>query len=784
MCGGGWRSAAFMEATIRPRDPRSHAHAKAPLEDLAKDFMKRVAIPINSSSPHGLVDADTQDPWSRSGKYALAWTYFSLAFLVFATVTHFYHLWGDKIRTAQFKEEVVKSASIFTPDSEPGLPSARTFRSTQHFFPPDGSLPEKPKVESAVSSIGPLNNLLAIFRWLFYRPVPVLKLGKIHIVLPSLATSMVVVMGLTLCILYSFVPQPLYFDRMSYGAPPVAVRAGMLSVAMMPWIVGLSMKANFVTFLTGIGHERLNVLHRWAAYLCLLLALVHAIPFYIQAGNDPAGFASYKEHFDQEYAIFTTGLVALAPLAFLSIHSLPFLRNRLYELFVVLHVPVAILFLGLLFWHCNNYLTSWHYLYSTTAIWFLSSLVRLSFLNWTNPLRMSWLIGEESAVTILSENAVKVIVPTQIRWRPGQYVYLRMPGISLLENHPFTIASLCSDDFPSDYGDAYRDMTLVFRPFHGFTRKILDTAVAKGPCKTYRAFIEGPYGGMQREVASFDEVIFFAGGSGITAIVSQLLDLIKRMRDGKAVTTTVRVIWSLKRPETMQWFQEELRICREYAPINSVYCSFYITAFGLPCATATSQDTRPPAPGRDHRSEDDNLTQGMAMKYNHLSERKDVAEDALSSSGGDTLSTEGRNGLCTLPRAYFPGPPRLAVGEKAPKRAKHSSPPPLSLAPLSSNDLNGFDFGFPKPSAVPPCSLPHSTMPYQHDGWRTEYGRPDIPHLLQSLASDFGRRTCVYVCGPPEMRVDVAQTVARLQHGIWADPHKDELFLHAENYAV
>lgn len=272
-----------------------------------------------------------------------------------------------------------------------------------------------------------------------------------------------------------------------------------------------------------------------------------------------------------------TGIAALVPAIFLCVHSLGPLRRKFYEFFVVVHVPVSIGLLGLLFWHCHNYLTSWHYLWATTAIWLASYIFRLLYLNWTNPFQISWGIGEEAAVTVLEDNAVKVTIPTRVRWKPGQYIYLRMPGVSLFENHPFTIASLCSDDYPSEYGEQYRDMVVVFRPFGGFTKKVLDSALDHGPWWTYRAFIDGPYGGMRRRLDSFEHVVLIAGGTGITAIVSQLLDLIKRMRDGKAVTRSIHLLWAMKRPETMEWFKEELRICREFAPPDTVSCQFYIT---------------------------------------------------------------------------------------------------------------------------------------------------------------------------------------------------------------
>ena len=115
-------------------------------------------------------------------------------------------------------------------------------------------------------------------------------------------------------------------------------------------------------------------------------------------------------------------------------------------------------------------------------------------------------------------------------------------------------------------------MVLVFRPYGGFTNKVVETALEHGPWQTYRAFLDGPYGGMRRSMDSFDHVVVIAGGSGITAVVSQLLDLIKRMRDGKAVTKSVQLVWAMKRPETMEWFKEELRICREFAPPGAVQC--------------------------------------------------------------------------------------------------------------------------------------------------------------------------------------------------------------------
>lgn len=466
------------------------------------------------------------------------------------------------------------------------------------------------------------------------------------------------------------------------------------------------------------------------------------------------------------------------PLIWLCVASLPILRSWMYELFVALHVPASIIFLGLLFWHCHNYLTSWDYLWATVAIWLVSYVLRLFKLNWTNPWRMSWLIGDEAAVTLLPENAVRITIPTQVRWRPGQFVYLRIPGISIFENHPFTIASLCSDDFPSAYGEQYRDMALVFKPFGGFTRKVLNTALEKGPEHTYRAFLDGPYGGVQRSLDSFDNVVLIAGGSGITALVSHVLDLVKRMRDGKAVTKKVQVVWAVKRLEAMEWFKEELRICREYAPLDSVECQFFVTAAKRQTMDLGAKAQRPIS-GIFGSAKINELAQGIASKRNSALIRDEAGGDAEKER---ELRRENEDGIAALPSPRMPRPAHTR--QKPSLDLSGCAPLPPPPRPAQAN----FDFGFPSTPTLFQKNLMRFAFGVsgvkQRDGWSIEYGRPDIPYMLKDYARDFGKRSCVFVCGPPGMRTDVARTVARLQQEVLNNPLRDEIHLHYEDFAL
>ncbi|OJJ38162.1 hypothetical protein ASPWEDRAFT_35739 [Aspergillus wentii DTO 134E9] len=737
--------------------------------DSMASLVKRINVPVTASWTPAQIAERQRDLWSQSGKYAAGWVYFAVILLALTTIVRCYNTWGDRIRISLYKEDPLKPKQ-----EEYELPSAATDSSTAHFFPAHGPLPNAAKEQSSVSTIAPLNNTLAFVRWIFYRPLPVLRIWKLQIVFPSLGTSFIVLFALIFVILYCFLPQPLYYSSIAIGSPPLAIRAGMIAVALVPWIVALSTKANFISMFTGIGHERLNVLHRWAGYLCLLLSLIHMIPFYITPVWEDGALYVYQQYFPRNMYIYGTGFAALAPLLFLCLHSLPVLRAWMYELFSFVHLPVSIIFVAMLFWHSKNFLTSWSYLWATISIWAISYAARLLFVNWTNPLHMSFMIGEESGITILPENAIKVTIPTRMRWKPGQYIYLRMPGISLFESHPFTIASLCSDDFPSQYGEKYRDLAVVFRPRGGFTRKVLSKTLEYGPYKTWTAYLEGPYGGMRREMAAFDDIIFFAGGSGITAIASQLLYLIKQIRDRKAVTKRVRVIWSMKTPECMEWFKEELRICRDYAPPNFVHCHFFLTG------------PRPDAqqgPGEANRDiiqeKIYDMLQGMDKRSSTYI-RQEAAGDAQREK---ELHRENEDAITELPKAY--SMPHVAPSQhynNNPYYHNYASPSPYQPNGYPPNPNPQFNFGF----ANSPRPTPrYASLPTQRrTGWRTDYFRPNIPQMLTEYSKTFGRRACVFVCGPPSMRVEVANTVARLQTDVMKDPSKDEIFLHAENYNI
>jgi len=104
----------------------------------------------------------------------------------------------------------------------------------------------------------------------------------------------------------------------SYGnSPPIATRTGWMALGCMPFVLATSTKANMITFVTGVSHEKLQVFHRWISYAMFVLALVHTFPFIV--------FHIWKGDMVKQWnssVVYWTGVVALIAQAWLTFASL------------------------------------------------------------------------------------------------------------------------------------------------------------------------------------------------------------------------------------------------------------------------------------------------------------------------------------------------------------------------------------------------------------------------------------------------------------------------------
>lgn len=121
----------------------------------------------------------------------------------------------------------------------------------------------------------------------------------------------------------SFGPKPYYWPTdANYGSsPPLATRTGWMALGLLPFVLGLSAKANMISALTGIPHEKLQVFHHWTSYAMFVLALIHTLPFIV--------YHIWKGDMVKQWntsVVYWTGVVAILAQAYLTVMSLPFIR--------------------------------------------------------------------------------------------------------------------------------------------------------------------------------------------------------------------------------------------------------------------------------------------------------------------------------------------------------------------------------------------------------------------------------------------------------------------------
>jgi NAD(P)H-flavin reductase len=273
----------------------------------------------------------------------------------------------------------------------------------------------------------------------------------------------------------------------------------------------------------------------------------------------------------------------------LCVLSIPWIRTNFYSLFYRLYIPFYIAYLGLMFWHADQELDSWAYLWATLAL-YLASVAARAFIKWQtfNVLR-PWFLGFPAIFTPLPGGMTKidVLVPFAIKWKPGQHCWLRFPALSLLQNHPFTIASLPTATadgrtatLMSTAGDNQR-MTFYIRSYSGLTRQLSVKASEKAEeslVATHTVHIDGPYGGIIQDLpALYDELIFVAGGGGISACIPLMLHAALRISKGTARVASIRLVWMARRVEHLQWVRAELGKVARLAGGERVAFDFYVT---------------------------------------------------------------------------------------------------------------------------------------------------------------------------------------------------------------
>lgn len=139
-------------------------------------------------------------------------------------------------------------------------------------------------------------------------------------------------------------------------------------------------------------------------------------------------------------------------------------------------------------------------------------------------------------------DAVHLHVPLSRSWtrRAGQYVYLRMPGVSLTsfaQLHPYYVAWWYSED-GHDYA------VFILQKRRGFTDSLYRKTESPKRPLDYSVWLEGPYGA-DLSLGSYGTVLLFATGIGIAGQLAYVSQLLQAYSNHESMTRTITLSWQL-----------------------------------------------------------------------------------------------------------------------------------------------------------------------------------------------------------------------------------------------
>jgi predicted ferric reductase len=349
-------------------------------------------------------------------------------------------------------------------------------------------------------------------------------------------------------------------------------RSGLIAVFnLFPTIVFALRNNPFIAILH-VSYDTFQLFHRWAARIFIIEVIVHSISW-LDNTRAVGGWQAIHEGLTTgaHAPSYSWGLVGTSAAFLILFLAWSPIRHAFYETFLAVHkFLVFLVLLGTLLHLKLDNLPQTMWLVLIFLIWASEYVMRIGRIiryNVTRQQRSSRVI-----VQALSASACRVTFHLPGYWkpRPGTHVHAYLPQFGLLQSHPFSVAWTEVFDLndtdpklpvhnqdtekPIDYVPNYRStVSLVCRARTGFTRQMWEKvrAVEGGAVETW-GYVEGFYGGHDN-LASYGDVVLFAGGIGITHQIMFCKQLVEGYNAGTVACRRVTLVWSVPTKDCLDW---------------------------------------------------------------------------------------------------------------------------------------------------------------------------------------------------------------------------------------
>ncbi|RCK66705.1 putative ferric reductase transmembrane component [Candida viswanathii] len=338
---------------------------------------------------------------------------------------------------------------------------------------------------------------------------------------------------------------PIFHTKIDAYLRNYAVRASLMGSSITPLLVLFGGRNNFLQWVTRWDYSTFIMFHRWISRLAVLLFIIHTYCYKIFFLRINHEFGNY---------VYWGGAAMTAGMAIL-VQGILYLRRRNYEVFLILHIILAAVFIFGAWVHVNDFYCVWFY-YTSAAIWGFDRLVRI--------LRLYAFGFPEADVYLLPDDTLKVVVPKPDEWEavPGGHVFIHFLRWKYFwQSHPFTY--VVSPD--------NKNIVLYCKVKGGVTKALgLHLAKQPGQHARIRVAVEGAYG--ETTPAHYaDTAVFVAGGNGIPGIYCEVMDMADKLPSNS--NRRMKLYWVVRDYNSLTWFLDELKLLKTTKIETTIYVS-------------------------------------------------------------------------------------------------------------------------------------------------------------------------------------------------------------------
>ncbi|KAL5997421.1 hypothetical protein ACLOJK_008351 [Asimina triloba] len=285
--------------------------------------------------------------------------------------------------------------------------------------------------------------------------------------------------------------------------------------------------------LIGLPFEASVRYHIWLGNAMMLFSTLHGLmTIFILA-------IKHKFRSERTGRVNIAGVITLVAGLIIWTTSLPPIRRKQFELFYYTHHLYPIFIVFFLF-HGGD-----RHFYAVLGG------VLLFAVDWILRLIQSSQITLLVSARILPCKAIELTLSKHpgTKYNPTSILFIKIPSISSLEWHPFSITSSCSVDKDT--------ISVIVKCYGWWTNQLYDKihgAIDSGntPMVHIRVSVEGPYGPPSPFYERYESLVLVGGGIGITPLMSILQDIVAKNANRKRCSMGgLQLIYAVKKVEDL-----------------------------------------------------------------------------------------------------------------------------------------------------------------------------------------------------------------------------------------